>query len=89
MSLYLFGAAVVGLVAVAPGVVELGIWGAGQVLYGAYWLAWGRNETQRQEERLRDIIRQEIARSAAIRQQEATAVAESAYVTVMESEKLT
>ena len=40
--------------------LEIGIWGVGQALYGAYWIVWGRNEPRRDEERLRGIIRDEM-----------------------------
>ena len=44
MAAYILGATIVGLGRLAPTVLEIGIWGVGQALYGAYWVVWGRNE---------------------------------------------
>lgn len=60
MAAYILGATIVGLGRLAPTVLEIGIWGVGQALYGAYWVVWGRNEPRREEERLRGIIRDEM-----------------------------
>ena len=60
MATYIVGATIVGLGRLAPTVLEFGIWGVGQALYGAYWVVWGRNEPRREEERLRGIIRDEM-----------------------------
>lgn len=60
MAAYILGATIVSLGGLAPTVLEIGIWGVGQALYGAYWVVWGRNEPRRDEERLRGIIRDEM-----------------------------
>ena len=60
MTLYILGAAVLGMAQLAPAVLELGVWGVGQVMYGTYWIVWGRREPQRQEERMRFMVREEL-----------------------------
>jgi hypothetical protein len=57
---YLIGAGVVATGRFVPVLLELGVWSVGQLMYGMYWVAWGRNEPQRQTERLRLVIREEL-----------------------------